>query len=252
MLVFLKSKEELEGFAKAGAAAGRVLAKLLKAVKPGVPASCLDEIAREECEREGGTPTFLGYDGFPAAACVSVNEGVVHGVPEDIEFEEGDVVSVDVGVTIDGFIGDNADTVIAGDGSKDDALLIEMCRNALKAGIDASAPGNTLGDVGDAIARASGGYGLITDYGGHGINRNAMHADPFVANEAKPASGILLRPGMVFAIEPMIADCRGGDTTVGPDGWLVLAGGRSAHCEHTVCVTERGARILTTRPEEKE
>jgi len=252
MLITLKTPEEQKGFAEAGRIAGSVLSVLLAAVRPGAKPSELDEIAREECRKAGAKPAFLGYDGFPAAVCVSVNNGLVHGLPGDRPFEEGDVVSVDVGADVDGFIGDTADTVIAGRARspKDDELVV-CCRDALRRGIEAARPGNTLGDIGAAIAQERR-FGIITNYGGHGLDRNHMHSDPFVANEGLPGSGPLLRAGMIIAIEPMLVSGRDIQGRKADDGWTIeVAKGMAAHAEHTVALTEEGPVVLTAR-EEKE
>jgi len=250
MLVFLKDEKEIEGFVKAGKIAGRILAELLSMVKPGATTNELDQLARRRCEEHKVRPVFLGYEGFPAAICTSVNEALVHGVPNDRPLENGDLVSIDIGVDLDGFIGDTAFTVIAGTPTgATDMLMIKHCGAALNRGIEASRPGNRLGDIGAAVSdRGNEKFGLVTDYGGHGVNRGKLHAEPFVSNDNLAGEGIKLRPGMVIAIEPMLVSGDDNEGKTADDGWtVVLSNGRAVHCEHTIAITENGPLILTER-----
>jgi methionyl aminopeptidase len=240
------------------AAAGAVVAEALRAVadhaRPGKSTTELDKVAADVLARHGARSPFLNYHPawaprpFPAVLCVSVNDAVVHGIPNGQVLGDGDLVSIDFGAILRGWCGDSARSFIVGAQRPEDASLIEATDNALAAGIDAVRPGNTLGDIGYAIASAArgAGYGLLADHGGHGIGRT-MHEDPHVPNEGRAGKGMRLRPGLVIAIEPMlIAD--GTDNYVhDSDGWTLrtASGARAAHSEHTVAVTRDGARILT-------
>ncbi len=240
------------------AAAGAVVAEALRAVAaqaaPGMTTADLDRIAADVLAAHGATSPFLNYHPrwaprpFPAVLCVSVNDAVVHGVPTDQVLADGDLVSVDFGAILNGWCGDAARSFVVGAARPADAALIEAADAALAAGIAAVRPGNTLGDIGHAIATTArnAGYGMLADHGGHGIGRT-MHEAPHVPNEGRPGKGMRLRPGLVIAIEPMpIAD--GTDDYVhDADGWTLrtATGARAAHSEHTVAVTADGARILT-------
>lgn len=248
MLVFLKDKKEIEGFAKAGKIAGNILAELLGLVEPGVTTGELDRIARRRCEERGVRPVFLGYEGFPAAICASVNEVLVHGVPDDRPLEEGDLVSIDIGVDLDGFIGDTASTVAVGLPSVRDMSMLKHCGAALNYGIDAARPGNRLGDIGAAISKERGKFKVVVNYGGHGVSRGKLHAEPFVSNDDLAGEGVKLRPGMVIAIEPMLVSGEDNQGKTADDGWtVVLSDGRAVHCEHTIAITENGPLVLTER-----
>lgn len=252
MLVRLKTREEIEGFALAGKKAATILARLVDAAKSGTTTKELDNLARIACFEEGVVPVFLGYHGFPAAICVSVNEELVHGIPGNRFLRDGDLVKIDIGVSLDGFIGDTARTVRVG-GCRWDNLdkLVLDCRTALLRGIAAARPGNDLGDISAEIDRTAreGGWKTIVNYGGHGIDRGVLHADPFVDN----AKGrrLRLRPGMVLAIEPMFVAGPDADTKVADDKWTVLANGPTAHFEHTIVVAEFGEPHVFTKREEE-
>ena len=253
-MVELKTEAEIEAMAAAGAVVAEALRAVAEHAKPGLSATDLDKVAADVLARHGAGSPFLNYHPrwaptpFPAVLCVSVNDAVVHGVPDGQPLADGDLVSVDFGATLRGWCGDAARSFIVGNPRPADAALIEAADNALAAGIAAVRPGNTLGDVGHAISSAAraAGYGLLADHGGHGIGRT-MHEDPHVPNEGRPGKGMRLRPGVVIAIEPMlIAD--GTDAYIhDPDGWTLRTafGARAAHSEHTVAVTADGARILT-------
>lgn len=247
MIVYLKTKEEIEGFEKAGEIAGLILHELLKAVKPGVATSELDEMARQKCKEHNVEPTFLGYEGFPSAICASNNEVLVHGFPNDEKLKNGDVLSLDFGATLDGFIGDTAETIIVGKNKNSNTdLLVNDCRNALKDAISKAIPGNKLSDVSRAVQKGTKDFRIVTDYGGHGIDRYNMHSEPFVPNIPDIYNDVSLRPGMLIAIEPMYV--MGNPTTeVSDDGWSVVVGGKSAHCEHTILITDGSPLILTDR-----
>ncbi len=253
-MVELKTDTEIDAMAAAGAVVAEALAAIGAFAQPGVTTKDLDSVAAEVLARHGATSPFLNYHpewaptAFPAVLCVSVNDAVVHGIPGDQVLADGDLVSVDFGAVLDGWCGDAARSFTVGAGSESDRALIEATNAALAAGIAAVAPGNTLGDIGYAIAKVArdAGYGMLADHGGHGIGRT-MHEDPHVPNEGRKGKGMKLRPGLVIAIEPMLIADGTDDYQHDPDGWTLrtLTGARSAHSEHTVAVTTGGARILT-------
>jgi methionyl aminopeptidase len=234
------------------------VAAALKAVRQaavsGVSTGDLDRIAESVIRDGGGIPSFLGYHGFPASICASVNERVVHGIPADDEIlAAGDLVSIDCGAILDGWHGDSAITFGVGDLIPADEALSQATKAALDAGIDAMRPGNRLTDVSHAIETATRAaerrdnrrYGIVANYGGHGIGRQ-MHMDPFLPNEGAPGRGPHLAVGSVLAIEPMLT-LGTTETVVLADEWTVVTadGSRAANWEHTVAVTEDGPRILT-------
>lgn len=240
------------------AAAGALVAEALRAVQsaaaPGVSTKQLDEVAESVIRDGGGTPSFLGYHGFPASICSSVNEKVVHGIPADDEvLVVGDLVSIDCGAILDGWHGDSAITFGVGALIPADEALSKATKAALDAGIAAMRPGNRLTDVSHAIEtetraaerRDDRRYGIVANYGGHGIGRH-MHMDPFLPNEGSPGRGPYLAAGSVLAIEPMLT-LGSTETVVLADEWTVVTadGSRAAHWEHTVAVTDDGPRILT-------
>ena len=240
------------------AAAGAVVAEALRAVaeqaRPGQSTTQLDKVAADVLAGHGARSPFLNYHPawaprpFPAVLCVSVNDAVVHGIPNGQVLADGDLVSIDFGATLRGWCGDAARSFIVGTPRPEDASLIAATDNALAAGIAAARPGNTLGDIGHAIASAArdAGYGLLADHGGHGIGRT-MHEDPHVPNEGREGKGMPLRPGLVIAIEPMLIADGTNDYVHDSDGWTLrtASGARAAHSEHTVAVTRDNARILT-------
>ena len=253
-MVELKTEAEVEAMAAAGAVVAEALRAVADHARPGQSTTELDKVAAEVLARHGARSPFLNYHPawaprpFPSVLCVSVNDAVVHGIPNGEVLADGDLVSIDFGAILRGWCGDSARSFIVGTPRPEDASLIEATDNALAAGIAAVRPGNTLGDIGCAIATAArgAGYGLLADHGGHGIGRT-MHEDPHVPNEGRAGKGMRLRPGLVIAIEPMlIAD--GTDNYVhDSDGWTLrtASGARAAHSEHTVAVTRDGARVLT-------
>ena len=240
------------------AAAGCLVADALRAVRaaaaPGVSTLALDEIAESVIRQAGGTPSFLGYHGFPASICSSVNNRVVHGIPSAAELlAPGDLVSIDCGAVLDGWHGDAAITFGVGHLIPVDEALSQATQESMYAGIAAMVPGNRLTDVSHAIEQATRAaetshgrkFGIVEGYGGHGIGRH-MHMDPFLPNEGAPGRGPLLAPGSVLAIEPMLT-LGTTKTKVLEDQWTVVTadGSRAAHWEHTVAVTDDGPRILT-------
>lgn len=240
------------------AAAGSVVADALRAVQaaaaPGVSTNDLDDIAEDVIRQAGGTPSFLGYHGFPASICSSVNDRVVHGIPSAAEvLAYGDLVSIDCGAILDGWHGDAAVTFGVGALIPADEELSAATRQAMEAGIAAMVPGNRLTDVSHAIEKGTRAaehahgrrYGIVAGFGGHAIGRQ-MHMDPFLPNEGDPGRGPLLVAGSVLAIEPMLT-LGTTRTRILEDEWTVVTtdGSRAAHWEHTVAVTEDGPRILT-------
>ena len=247
--VSIKSSQELEAMRAAGGIVGATLKKLRESIEPGMRTRELDAIAERHIRSLGGKPAFKGYRGFPATLCVSVNDEVVHGIPGGRVIREGDIVSLDLGAIVDGLYGDAAITVTVGGVPKRELRLLEVCEASLHAGIAQARPGNRLGDVSAAIqAEVERGesYGLVRQYGGHGIGRS-LHEEPFLPNFGQAGRGLLLESGMVIAIEPMV-NLGDEDTRVMPDGWTVVTtdGSRSAHFEHTVAITDDGPVVLTT------
>ncbi|WP_285649227.1 type I methionyl aminopeptidase [Actinomycetospora sp. NBRC 106375] len=250
----MKTPGQVEAMRAAGLVVADALAAVTEAARPGVSTADLDEVAEGVIREAGAVPSFLGYMGFPASICASVNEQVVHGIPSREQvLGDGDLVSVDCGAILEGWHGDAAVTLLVGTPAAGDEDLSGACRAAMDAGIAALVPGGRLGDVGHAIeaearrrAAADGReYGIVADYGGHGIG-TSMHMEPFVPNLGRAGSGMRLRTGMVLAIEPMLT---GGtdETEELEDGWTVVTadGSRAAHWEHSVAVTDDGPRILT-------
>ncbi len=247
-MIILKTSRELECMKAAGRIAQNALQLAGSLVKPGVSTWEIDRAAREYIESEGAVPTFLGYGGFPASCCISVNEVVIHGIPhKQTILKEGDIVSIDTGATFEGFVGDNAWTFPCGKVSDDAQKLMDTTRECLFEGIKAAQPGNRLGDIGSAVQRyaEARGYSVVRDFVGHGVGAK-MHEDPSVPNYGTPGRGVRLLPGMTIAIEPMI--CQGDyHVKVLDDGWTtVTADGKlAAHYENTIAITEKGPVILT-------
>jgi len=249
-----RSPGELDAMAAAGALVAAALKAVRQAAAPGISTGELDRIAESVIRDGGGVPSFLGYHGFPATVCASVNDRVVHGIPSDAEkLVAGDLVSIDCGAILDDWHGDSAVTFGVGTLIAADELLSEATRASMEAGIAAMVPGNRLTDVSHAIevgthaaeARDDRKYGIVAGYGGHGIGRE-MHMDPFLPNEGAPGKGPYLEVGSVLAIEPMLT-LGTANTKVLDDDWTVVTtdGSRAAHWEHTVAVTADGPRILT-------
>lgn len=251
----VKSPEQIDRMYAAGQVVARTLAVLKEAVRPGITTAALDSIAEREIRAAGAVPSFLGYFGYPASVCTSVNEQVVHGIPSESQvLRAGDVISIDCGAILDGWHGDSALSVGVGSIDPADQAMLDACEASMWAGIAQAVAGKRLGDVSHAVeksVRASGDYGLIREYTGHGIGTE-MHMDPVIRNYGPPGQGPRLRAGMALAIEPMIT--RGGRHVAElDDGWTVvtLDGSRAAHFEHTVAITAAGPWVLTAREEEK-
>jgi methionyl aminopeptidase len=251
----LKSADQIDRMYAAGQVVARTLEVLRDAVAPGATTAELDAIAEREIRARGAVPSFLGYFGYPASICTSVNQQVVHGIPSAEQvLRAGDVISIDCGAILDGWHGDSALTLGVGEIDPADQALLDHCEASMWAGIAQMVEGRQLGDVSHAIERSvseAGRYGLIRDYTGHGIGTE-MHMDPVVRNYGPPGQGPRLRTGAALAIEPMIT--RGGRQVAElDDGWTVVTadGSRAAHFEHTVAVTAQGPWVLTAREEEK-
>lgn len=233
-------------------AAGKISSRALRlageAVEPGVSTWEIDRIVRRYIEEQGAIPTFLGYGGFPASSCISVNNVVIHGIPgKKIILKQGDIVSIDIGATFEGFVGDNAWTFPCGDVSKEAQSLMDATREALFEGIAAAKAGNRIGDIGSAVQRyvEARGYSVVRSFVGHGVGAK-MHEDPAVPNYGTPGRGVRLLPGMTIAIEPMICQ-YGPKVKTLADGWTVKTkdGGLAAHFEHSVAILKDRTEIMT-------
>ena len=246
-MIIRKAAGEIERMARAGEVVADTLALIGEHARPGVTTQELDELADEHIRSRGGTPTFKGYRGYPASICVSPNEMVVHGIPGRYTLKDGDILSVDVGVTLDGFVADSAYTFPVGEISADAERLLEGCQAALAAGIEQCRVDNRLSDISHAIQLVTEeqGFSVVRSLVGHGVGRS-MHEEPQIPNYGEPGRGPLLAEGMTFAIEPMIT-AGGPDVVLHDDEWSISSadGSLAAHFEHTVAVTADGPRILT-------
>lgn len=248
-----KTPQQIEKMRRAGAVVADTLAKLRAAAVPGATTRELDALAEASIRAAGAVPSFKGYHGFPASICASVNDVVVHGIPDDTPLRDGDLVSIDCGAILDGWHGDSAITVAVGAVSDELAELSRVCEESMYAGIAAAVPGARLTDISHAIEKAiranapagGGQYGIVQDYGGHGIGTE-MHQDPHILNYGRPGLGPELLPGVCLAIEPMVTLGKP-DTFTMPDEWTVktTAGGFASHWEHSIAVTADGPVILT-------
>ena len=246
-MIIRKSTQEIETMARAGAVVARTLALIEEHVQPGLTTGELDAIAEEFIRSHDGVPTFKGYKGYPAATCLSPNSMVVHGIPGKARLADGDILSVDVGVTLDGFVADSAWTFPVGTITAEAQRLLDTCKAALAAGIARARLGNTVGDISEAVQTVTeaAGFSVIRSLVGHGVGRS-MHEEPQVPNFASSHRGPELREGMTIAIEPMIT-AGGADVYIEDDDWSISTAddSLSAHFEHTVAVTAAGPRILT-------
>ena len=247
-MISVKSKSELEKMRKAGIIAGNALHFGGRSIKVGMTTYELDKIIHDYIVKNGAKPSFLGYGGFPASACISINNQVIHGIPsKKVRIQEGDVVSIDVGAYIDGFHGDTAYTFAVGKISEDAQQLLRVTEESLYKGIEQAIAGNRIGDIGHAVQEhcEAYGYGVVKKFIGHGVGRQ-LHESPEVPNFGREGHGPRLVAGMTIAIEPMI-NAVGEDVKTLPDGWTVLtkSGSLSAHFEHTIAVTPDGPVILT-------
>lgn len=249
-MISVKSESELEKMRVAGEIAGNALHFGGQSIKPGMSTYELDKIIHDYIVKHGATPSFLGYGGFPASACISLNNKVIHGIPSKKEIiKEGDIVSIDVGAFIGGFHGDTAYTFAVGRISDEASELLRVTEESLYKGIEQAVAGHRIGDISHAVEEhcTAHGYGVVRDYVGHGVGVK-LHEAPEVPNFGKPGHGPRLVNGMTIAIEPMI-NGKGAEVKVLPDGWTVLtrSGSLSAHFEHTVAITPNGP-VLLTRP----
>jgi methionyl aminopeptidase len=250
----LKSPDELDAMRAAGALVARTLAAVSALARPGVNTGELDALAEQTIRDGGAVPSFLGYHGYPASICASVNDEIVHGIPSRRRvLADGDLISVDCGAILDGWHGDAAVTLGIGAVSDADQALSAACAEALTAGIAAARPGGRLSDISHAVQTAIATaadrdqvkYGIVAEYGGHGIG-TSMHMDPFLANIGEPGQGPRLVTGMALAVEPMVTAGDPGTREL-DDGWTVVTadGGRAVHWEHSVAITDDGPLVLT-------
>jgi len=248
-MIIRKSHDEIEKMARAGAVVAGTLALVESRLEPGITMVELDRIAEEYIRSQGGVPTSKGYNGFPAATCISPNDMIVHGIPGDYRAAEGDVITVDVGVTKDGLIADSAVTFPVGEISPEAQRLLDTCRAALEAGIEAARVGATVNDISRAVQTVTedAGFSIVRTLVGHGVGRS-YHEDPQVPNYALAFPGPELREGMTLAIEPMIT-AGGPEVYLHDDEWSISTVDRSlaAHFEHTIAITAEGPRVLTRR-----
>jgi methionyl aminopeptidase len=248
-MITIKSAREIETMRRSGKITAKVLGELMRAAKPGMTTRQLDQMAERGIRELGGEPTFKGYHGYPCSICASVNEEVVHGIPGDRVLREGDLLSIDIGTTFEGYVSDSAVTVPIGDVSERAWRLMRVTQECLMLGIAQMQKGRRLGDIGHAVQRhaESNGYGVVRELVGHGVG-TAMHEEPQVPNYGRAGSGVELRSGLVLAIEPMITEGHYAVKTL-KDGWTVVTsdGKLAAHFEHTIAVTDDGPKILTLR-----
>ena len=247
-MIYLKTDEEIEFMRDSNRLVGMTHGELSKHIKPGVTTLQLDKIADEFIRDHGGVPSFLGYGGFPNSICASVNEHVVHGIPNNTPLKEGDILSLDIGVIKNGYNGDSAYTYCVGEVSDEIKKLLKVTHDSLYIGIDQAKEGNRIGDIGNAIQTycEKRGYTVVRELVGHGIGRK-MHEAPEVPNYGRPGTGPLIKNGMCIAIEPMI-NMGSKNVVFESDGWTVRTKDRkpSAHFEHTVAIKNGKADILST------
>jgi methionyl aminopeptidase len=246
-VIIRKSKREIEKMARAGRVVAAVLEHIGEVVEAGITTAELDTMAERLIRSHGGVPTFKGYRGFPAAICTSPNSMVVHGIPGPYRLQDGDLISVDVGVTLDGFVADSAYTFAVGEIDPDAQRLLDVCQRALDAAVAEARAGNRVGDISAAVQRTTEAADLsvIRTLVGHGVGRS-MHEEPQIPNFGAPGRGPQLAAGMTLAIEPMI-NAGEPEVHVAEDGWSIFTddGSLSAHFEHTVAVTDDGPLVLT-------
>jgi methionyl aminopeptidase len=246
-MIAIKNSRELREMKEACVISARALKLGGEAVEPGVTTGEIDRLIRRYIEEAGARPSFLGYGGFPASACISVNGTVIHGIPGKYVIKAGDIVSIDVGAYLNGYHGDNAATFAAGDISPEAEALLKATEESLYEGIRAAVAGNRVGDIGAAVQRyvEVRGYSVVRQFVGHGVGTN-LHEDPSVPNFGTPGRGPRLLPGMTLAIEPMV-NAGSSEVKILGDGWTTVTkdGSLSAHFEHTVAITTDGPVILT-------
>ena len=253
-MIFYKTGEEIERIRKSSLLVGKTLAEVAKKIKPGVSTLELDKLAEEFIKDHGAEPGFLGYGGFPNSLCTSVNEAVVHGIPNDKPLENGDIVSIDCGVLLDEFYGDSAFTFEVGEVSAEVKKLLEVTRACLDLAVQQTVSGNRTGDIGFAVQHHAekNGYGVVRELVGHGLGRG-LHEKPEVPNYGRKGKGHKLKPGIVLAIEPMINLGRK-EVTQLPDGWTIVTKDKlpSAHFEHDVAIMTNGKTEVLSSFEEIE
>jgi methionyl aminopeptidase len=246
-VIIRKSAAEIEGMARAGELVAETIALVGEQIQPGITTGELDRIADEFIREHGGVPTSKGYRGFPAATCISPNAMVVHGIPGEYRVEDGDLISVDIGITLDGLIADSAVTFGVGEIAAEAQRLIDICQEARDAGIAQARPGNHVGDISHAVQVVveAAGFSVVRSLVGHGVGRS-YHEDPQVPNFGDPGRGARLQSGMTLAIEPMIT-AGSAEVVLHDDDWSISSsdGSLAAHFEHTVAITAAGPRILT-------
>jgi len=250
-VIVCRSAAELEQMREAGRLVGEVLTELAAAVAPGVSTADLDALAEKRIRQAGATPAFKGYHGYPATICASVNDEVIHGIPSGRRvLNEGDVISIDCGASLNGYYGDSAVTLPVGMISETTATLLRVTEESLYKAIEAARPGNRISDIGHAVQKHVEAYGfsVVREFVGHGIGQK-MHEEPQVPNYGQPGHGPRLAEGMVIAIEPMV-NAGSPAVKVLADGWTAVTrdGSLSAHFEHTVAVTKNGPDVLTMKP----
>jgi len=249
MTMTIKNEDEIRRMEEAGQVVAIIHARIEHAIAPGATTADLDTIARDTLAESGAVSSFLGYHGFPAHICASVNDEIVHGIPGNRRLRDGDIVSIDVGAVLAGYHGDSAWTYAVGEISEEATALLRDTEEALDLAVEAAMAGNRLGAIGHAVESHARrfGRGVVRNYGGHGIGRQ-MHEEPHVPNIGRPDRGVVLRSGLTLAIEPMLTLGSEDTTTLG-DGWTVVTadGSLAAHFEHTVAVGANGGRVLTRR-----
>ncbi len=249
-MVILKNAQEIQAVSEACKLSNAALWSVESYMQPGVTTKEIDHVLHKFIVQAGGKPSFLGLYGFPGSACISLNSEVIHGIPSPkVKLKEGDIVKVDVGAFYNGFHGDNAWTFQVGKVDPATVRLLKETQECLRLGIEQAKPGNRIGDISHAVQShaESFGYGVVREFVGHGVGRK-VHEDPEVPNFGKPGRGVRLVPGMILAIEPMI-NLSGAGVKQLADGWTIVtqSGSNSAHFEHTVVITEDGAKILTVK-----
>lgn len=246
-MIILKRESDIAKMREAGKILAWTLRMVSGEIKPGVTPAKLDELADKLIREKGGKPSFLGYRGYPASTCISVNNVVIHGIPDEKPLEEGDIIDLDFGVFKDGFHADSAWTFPVGKVSKAAERLLNITRESLMQGISKAKAGNKVGDIGSTVQKyvESNGYSVVRELVGHGIGKN-LHEEPNVPNYGKPSSGAVLREGTTICIEPMVNEGTAEIVTL-DDGWTMVTkdGKLSAHFEHTVAITREGPEILT-------
>lgn len=246
-MIHCRTRDEIEKMRRSGRVVREILTELGGMIKPGVTALELEEVAEKRIREAGGIPAFKGYRGYPNCSCVSVNEQIIHGIPSSRQFQEGDIVSLDLGVVIDGYYGDSALTIPVGNIPEPVQKLLKVTEESLNLAVEKVRPGNRLGDISSTVQQHAerNGFSVVREFVGHGIGTQ-LHEDPQIPNFGTPGRGPILREGMVFAIEPMVNQGTSA-VRILSDHWTAVTadGGFSAHFEHMVAVTAQGPEILT-------